>query len=56
MLKKERQALIMREVNIRNKVLHADLSKKLAVSEDTIRRDLQETANWLRIPSLPSRS
>ena len=45
MLKKERQALIMREVNIRNKVLHADLSKKLAVSEDTIRRDLQELAD-----------
>ncbi|MCB0582653.1 MAG: DeoR/GlpR transcriptional regulator [Phaeodactylibacter sp.] len=44
MLKKERHALIMREVNIRNKVLHADLSKKLAVSEDTIRRDLQELA------------
>jgi DeoR/GlpR family transcriptional regulator of sugar metabolism len=44
MLKKERQALILREVNLRNKVLHADLSKQLKVSEDTIRRDLQELA------------
>ncbi len=42
MLKKERQALILREVNLRNKVLHTDLSKQLNVSEDTIRRDLQE--------------
>ncbi len=45
MLKKERQALILREVNLRNKVLHADLSKQLNVSEDTIRRDLQELAD-----------
>lgn len=45
MLKKERQALILREVNIRNKVLHSDLSKKLGVSEDTIRRDLQELSD-----------
>jgi len=45
MLKKERQALILREVNIRNKVLHNDLSNKLEVSEDTIRRDLQELAD-----------
>lgn len=44
MLKKERQALILREVNLRNKVLHTDLSKQLSVSEDTIRRDLQELA------------
>ena len=42
MLKKERQALILREVNLHNKVLHADLSRQLQVSEDTIRRDLQE--------------
>ncbi|MEL7120844.1 MAG: DeoR/GlpR family DNA-binding transcription regulator [Bacteroidota bacterium] len=45
MLKKERQALILREVNLRNKVLHTDLSKQLDVSEDTIRRDLQELAD-----------
>lgn len=44
MLKKERQALILREVNIHNKVLLSDLSEKFTVSEDTIRRDLQELA------------
>lgn len=44
MLKKERQALILREVNIHNKVLLSDLSEKFEVSEDTIRRDLQELA------------
>ncbi len=42
MLKKERQALILRELNLHNKVLHTDLSKKLEVSEDTIRRDIHE--------------
>lgn len=42
MLKKERQALILREVNIHNKVLQADLSDLLNVSEDTVRRDLVE--------------
>ncbi|GJM34777.1 MAG: DeoR family transcriptional regulator [Saprospiraceae bacterium] len=42
MLKKERQALILKEVNIHNKVLMSDLSQQLNVSEDTIRRDLQE--------------
>jgi DeoR/GlpR family transcriptional regulator of sugar metabolism len=42
MLKKERQALILREVNIHNSVLLSDLSEKFTVSEDTIRRDLQE--------------
>lgn len=45
MLKKERQALILREVNIHNKVLLSDLSLKLNVSEDTVRRDLQELSN-----------
>jgi DeoR/GlpR family transcriptional regulator of sugar metabolism len=45
MLKNERQALILREVNVHNKVLHADLSEHLSVSEDTIRRDLQELAD-----------
>ncbi|MBV6429157.1 MAG: HTH-type transcriptional repressor GlcR [Haliscomenobacter sp.] len=42
MLKKERQALILREVNIHNKVILSDLSQKLNVSEDTVRRDIQE--------------
>lgn len=45
MLKKERQALILREVNIHNKVLLSDLSLKLNVSEDTVRRDLQELSD-----------
>lgn len=42
MLKKERQAFIMHELDIHNKVLSSDLSHQLSVSEDTIRRDLQE--------------
>ena len=42
MLKKERHAYIMHEIDIHNKVLSSDLSIQLAVSEDTIRRDLQE--------------
>jgi DeoR/GlpR family transcriptional regulator of sugar metabolism len=45
MLKKERLSLILREVNIHNKVILSDLSQKLSVSEDTIRRDLQELAD-----------
>ncbi|HHM21565.1 MAG TPA: DeoR/GlpR transcriptional regulator, partial [Bacteroidetes bacterium] len=49
MLKKERQALILREINLHNKVLHADLSKILKVSEDTVRRDLQELADENKI-------
>jgi DeoR/GlpR family transcriptional regulator of sugar metabolism len=42
MLKRERQAYIIRELNIHNKVLSSDLSLQLTVSEDTVRRDLQE--------------
>lgn len=42
MLKKERHAFIKREIDIHNKVLSSDLSSQLNVSEDTIRRDLQE--------------
>jgi len=42
MLKKERQAYILQQINIHNKVLSSDLSTQLNVSEDTIRRDLQE--------------
>ncbi len=45
LLKRERQAHILREVNVHNKVLITDLSQKLQVSEDTIRRDLQELAD-----------
>jgi len=42
MLKKERHSLIIKEVNLHNKVLSADLALQLNVSEDTIRRDLNE--------------
>jgi len=42
MLKKERHAFIIQQLNIHNKVLSSDLSVQLNVSEDTIRRDLQE--------------
>jgi DeoR/GlpR family transcriptional regulator of sugar metabolism len=42
MLKKERHAYIIRQVNLHNKVLSADLAIELNVSEDTIRRDLNE--------------
>ncbi|NRA50139.1 MAG: DeoR/GlpR transcriptional regulator [Phaeodactylibacter sp.] len=44
MLKTERQLLILREANVHNKVLQSELSELLKVSEDTIRRDLQELA------------
>ena len=42
MLKKERQAYILHQLNLHNKVLSVDLCSEIAVSEDTIRRDLQE--------------
>jgi len=42
MLKRERQAFIVHQVNLHNKVLSASLSSEINVSEDTIRRDLQE--------------
>lgn len=42
MLKRERQAYIVHQVNLHNKVLSTDLSEEINVSEDTIRRDLQE--------------
>jgi DeoR/GlpR family transcriptional regulator of sugar metabolism len=42
MLKEERQAYILHQVNLHNKVLSSHLSEQMQVSEDTIRRDLQE--------------
>ena len=45
MLKKERQAFILHKVNLHNRVLCGDLSLEINVSEDTIRRDLQELAD-----------
>ncbi len=44
MLKKERHAFIIRQINLHNKVLSSDLSAQLQVSEDTIRRDLNNLA------------
>ena len=44
MLKKERQAFILHQVSLHNSVLSADLSSSINVSEDTIRRDLNELA------------
>ena len=44
MLKRERQSYILHQVNLHNKVLSADLSMQMRVSDDTIRRDLQELA------------
>jgi DeoR/GlpR family transcriptional regulator of sugar metabolism len=45
MLKKERQAFILQQLNVHNKVISADLCVQLGVSEDTVRRDLQELAD-----------
>ena len=42
MLKRERQAYIVHQVNLHNKVLSDALSNQITVSEDTIRRDLPE--------------
>ncbi|GGC27355.1 DeoR family transcriptional regulator [Parapedobacter defluvii] len=44
MRKDKRQALILREVDLHNKVLSVDLSEQLNVSDDTIRRDIKELA------------
>lgn len=44
MLKKERQAHILHQLNIHNRVSSSRLSETMRVSEDTIRRDLQELA------------
>lgn len=44
MLKQERQAFIIKQINLHNKVMSSDLSLRLDVSEDTIRRDLNELA------------
>ncbi|OJV83286.1 MAG: DeoR family transcriptional regulator [Bacteroidia bacterium 44-10] len=49
MLKEERHKIIMKEINLHNKVLSVDLSTLLNVSEDTIRRDLKELADENRI-------
>lgn len=45
MLKRERQAFVLQQLNVHNKVISADLCEHLGVSEDTVRRDLQELAD-----------
>ena len=45
MLKEERQQIILQILNDEHKVIASDLSKRLSVSEDTIRRDLKELDN-----------
>jgi DeoR/GlpR family transcriptional regulator of sugar metabolism len=45
MLKKERQAYILHKLNLHNKVLSSALGQEINVSEDTIRRDLQQLAD-----------
>lgn len=49
MLKEERHAFILHQVNLHNKVLSADLSQQINVSDDTIRRDLQQLADENKI-------
>jgi DeoR/GlpR family transcriptional regulator of sugar metabolism len=44
LLKKERHKLIVKQINLHNKVLSSDLAALLNVSEDTVRRDLNELA------------
>jgi DeoR/GlpR family transcriptional regulator of sugar metabolism len=44
MLKKERQAYILHQLGLHNRVLSSSLCTEINVSEDTIRRDLQELA------------
>lgn len=44
MLKIERQSFILHQVNLHNKVLSTDLTKQMQVSDDTIRRDIQQLA------------
>ncbi|MBX3240889.1 MAG: DeoR/GlpR transcriptional regulator [Chitinophagaceae bacterium] len=45
MFKNERQAYILKQINLHNKVSSSELSTQLNVSEDTIRRDLTELAD-----------
>jgi DeoR/GlpR family transcriptional regulator of sugar metabolism len=45
MLKQERHAFILHQVNLHNQIISANLSIQLTVSEDTVRRDLQELAD-----------
>lgn len=45
LLKKERKDLILKEVNIHTRISLSELADKLNVSEDTVRRDLNELSD-----------
>ncbi len=45
MFKKERQAYILKQINLEKKVVSADICRKMNISGDTLRRDLQELAD-----------
>lgn len=49
MLKQERQAIILHQINLHNRIFCSDLYTQIDVSEDTIRRDLQELSNTGKI-------
>ncbi len=49
MLKSERQAYILHNINLHNRILSSDLSLSMNISEDTVRRDLQELAECGKI-------
>ncbi len=49
MLKEERHDFIIKQINIHNKVVSSELSDQLKVSEDTIRRDLNDLAKDGRV-------
>jgi len=49
LLKKERQGHILHQIDLHNKVLVSDLCVNMRVSEDTIRRDLNELADTGKI-------
>jgi DeoR family fructose operon transcriptional repressor len=45
LLKKERKDLILKEINIHTRISLTELTEKLNVSEDTVRRDVNELAD-----------
>lgn len=49
LLKNERKALILKQINVHTRVTYSDLSILTNVSEDTIRRDLNDLSNEGRV-------
>lgn len=45
LLKKERKDLVLKEINIHTRISLGELAEKLNVSEDTVRRDLNELSD-----------